>query len=220
VTLTPPAADTTPAPIGRRLVDVSSLPKFAFGHRDPLWWGVWLLICIEGTMFVMLAASYVYLRGNSSQWPPAGAANAPLAVTASTVALLLISIIPTAIAFRAALDGRLRVIQLNMVLVTLISIAAAGTRWLELTSIGYNWNSHAYGSVVWGFYFMHTFHLVSGVFENLVFTALLFIGPVEKKHMVDMRLSAIYWLFVVVAWTLLWGLFTFDSLLFRNSIIS
>jgi heme/copper-type cytochrome/quinol oxidase subunit 3 len=205
------------APIGRRFLDVSHLPTVVLDGRDPLWWGLWLLICVEGTMFALLAASYLYLRGNESEWPPTGAVQPPLVLTATTVALLLASCIPMAVAFRAARDGRLRPIQISMVLVTLLSIIAAVTRGYEFAAFGYFWHSHAYGSIVWAIYFMHTFHLVSGVFENALFTTLVFRGPVEKKHMLDLRLSSYYWWFVVVSWVVLWAMIMGDAFLFGST---
>ena len=214
------SAPEHPAPVGRRMLDVSGLPTVAFGHRDPLWWGLWMLIAIESTMFALLLTSYFYLRGNAREWPPTGAAQAPLWLTLSVVIVLLASCVPVWVAFRAALDGRLRPIQLGMLWGTILSAVALALRAWELTSIGYNWNSHTYGSIVWSFYFMHTFHLASGVLENLVMTALLYKGPVEKKHMVDLRLSSIYWWFVAVSWLVLWAVVIFDDLLFRNSFVS
>jgi heme/copper-type cytochrome/quinol oxidase subunit 3 len=194
------------AHIGRRFVDVSPLPTFAFGHRDPIWWGIWMLIAIEGTMFALLASSYFYLRGNFSQWPPPGAEDPPSWIMASTVIVLLLSAVPAYWAYRAALFGKLRTIQIGMLLCTLLNLAAIGTRAGELLTIGYNWNSHAYGSVVWAIYFMHTLHLVAGAGENIVLTSLLFVGPVEKKLMPDVRASAIYWWFVVFGWIPLWAM--------------
>jgi len=212
--------EITPATIGRRLIDVSALPNFAFGPRDPIWWGLWLLIAIEGTMFALLASTYFYLRGNATEWPPTGAANAPLWLTIATVVALLLSVIPTWWAFRAALEFRLRPIQLGFLLGTILSVVACVFRGLELAKVGYNWNSHAYGSIVWAIYFMHTFHLVAGTLENAVMTLLLYKGPIEKKLMPDLRLSVIYWWFVVVSWIPFWALILFDDLLFRNSFVS
>src|SRR5215213_10607182 len=205
-------AEAPGAHVGRRLIDVSQLPTYAHGHRDPMWWGIWMLIAIEGMMFALLATSYFYVRGNYSEWPPTGAAQPPLYITASTVVLLLISCVPVFIAYRAAWDGDLRPIQLGMLGATIISAVALVARGFELATIGYNWNSHAYGSLVWSFYFMHTFHLISGVIENAVITALLFAGPVEKKHMADVRIGAFYWWFVVVSWVVLWAIVIGDDL--------
>jgi heme/copper-type cytochrome/quinol oxidase subunit 3 len=214
------AVTESPAPIGRRLIDVSALPNFAFGHRDPIWWGLWLLIAIEGTMFVLLASTYFYLRGNASEWPPTGAANPPFWITVGTLVSLLVSVVPTWWAFRAALEFRLRPIQIGFLLGTIASFVATGFRAWEFATIGYQWNSHAYGSIVWSIYFMHSFHLVSGTLENVVMTVLLFKGPIEKKLMPDIRLSVIYWWFVVVTWVPFWALILFDDLLFRNSFVS
>ncbi|MGN6184443.1 MAG: cytochrome c oxidase subunit 3 [Thermoanaerobaculia bacterium] len=203
------------AQLGRRMLDVSRLPTIAFGHRDPLWWAVWLLISIESTMFAMLATSYFYLRGNFSEWPPAGSANAPLPVSLTTIALLVISGVPAYFAFRAALDGTLRVVQLGMSGATIVSALAAVARWFELEGINYKWNTHAYGSIVWAIYFMHSFHLLSGVIENAVMTVLLYKGPVEKKHILDVSLGTIYWWFVIVAWIPFWLLITLDEVVLR-----
>jgi cytochrome c oxidase subunit III len=210
----------TGAHVGRKFVDVSHLSTYAFGHRDPMWWGVWMLIVIEGMMFSLLVTSYFYLRGNYSEWPPTGAANAPLATTLVTLVLLLASCAPMYLAFRAAWDGRLRQIQRGMLLATLVSAAAAVARGFEIAGLGYNWNSHAYGSLVWAFYFMHTLHLVAGVVENAVMTALVYRGPVEKKHMLDVRVGAIYWWFVAVSWLVIWAIVVGDDLLYRNSFVS
>jgi cytochrome c oxidase subunit III len=203
------------AHVGRRFLDVSGLPTFAFGHRDPTFWGVCMLIAIETMMFALLGSSYFYLRGNYSIWPPPGASQAPLWLTASTVIALVLSAIPMAVAYRAAWDGKLRPIQVGFIGVTLLSVVAVALRGYEIYRIGYNWNSHAYGSVVWAFYFMHTLHLASGVVENAVMTVLVYRGPVEKKHMLDVRLGAMYWWFVVVSWVVIWGIVIGDDLMAR-----
>lgn len=211
---------TITLPPKRREIDVSGLPTFAFGNRDTMWWGVWLLVAIEATMFALLIASYFYLRASESEWPPTGVVQPPLVWTLSTVVLLLLTVPPSVYAFRKALDGQLRAVRIGLVLTTLLNLAAVVTRGYELGLMQYKWNSHAYGSIVWGIYFMHTFHLVSGFFENLIITALLYKGPVEKKHMLDVRVGTMYWWFVVVSWVVLWAIIFGDDLLFRNSFVA
>jgi cytochrome c oxidase subunit 3 len=210
---------TPHAHVGRKLIDASGLPTLVHGHRDPLWWGVWMLIVIEAMMFSLLATSYLYLRGNFSEWPPTGAANPPLAVSGATVLALLVSSIPMWIAFRAAKQEQLRPVQLGMLATTAVSAVALVLRAWEFRAFGYTWHSHAYGSVVWAMYFMHTLHLLSGVVENAVMTALVCKGPVERKHMLDIRLGGIYWWFVVASWIVIWAMVMFDDLLFRNSFV-
>jgi heme/copper-type cytochrome/quinol oxidase subunit 3 len=56
-------------------VEVGHLPVTAFGSRDPLWWGVVALICVESMMFALLWVTYFFMRGNESQWPPTSLSN-------------------------------------------------------------------------------------------------------------------------------------------------
>ena len=70
-------------------LDVSHLPTCAFGHRDPLWWGIILAIAIETTAFAIGWATYLYLRMQEATWPPWGWSEPNLMIGAiSTVAIL------------------------------------------------------------------------------------------------------------------------------------
>ena len=209
-----------PAPIGRRFVDVSSLSTVAFGHHDPLWWGTWLLIAIESTMFALLLSAYFYIRGNYNVWPPTGVVQPPWWLTGATLLALILSGLAIVPAYRGALHGKLRTCRSSMLAGTVLGFVALVLRGIEFTRFGYFWHSHAYGSIVWAFYFMHTLHLAAGVVEDLAFTSLLFIGPVEKKHMLDLRVSALYWWFVGASWLVLWPILFGDAFLLRNSFVA
>lgn len=206
--------------IGRRFLDISGLPTHTLGHQDAMWWGMWLLLSIEGTMFALLTTAYFYLRGNQSEWPPPGATNPPLAITVTTVVLLLLAAAAMFFAFRAAADARLPVIRLAFAATTLLGTLALAARAGELATIGYRWNSHAYGSLVWGFYFLHSVHLLAAVTLSALFTALFYLGPVEFKRLRDVRLVAFFWWFGAAGWLLVWAIVTFDDLLLRNSLVS
>ncbi|HEY4596349.1 MAG TPA: heme-copper oxidase subunit III, partial [Thermoanaerobaculia bacterium] len=78
----------------RPALDVSELPTTAFGTRDPLWWGVTGIMCIEGTMFAIMAASYFYLRGGAHVWPPPGVLHPGLGITTLNLGILLLSLFP------------------------------------------------------------------------------------------------------------------------------
>jgi heme/copper-type cytochrome/quinol oxidase subunit 3 len=204
---------TPEARAGRKLLDVSHLPTYAFGHRDPLWWGVTLLMAIESTMFVLVVVTYFYLRGNFAVWPPPGVVQPSLLLTGGTVLAMIAASVPLIWSFRAALNARLRPVQLGFLLATIFTAVAVVLRCFEFARLAqlYRWNSHAYGSVIWTLYGMHSLHLGTGLIENALFTALLYVGPVEKKHMLDARLSCAYWWFVAVIWIPLWALIFFDN---------
>jgi cytochrome c oxidase subunit III len=62
------------------------------------WWGVVVFVLGETTLFLMLFASYFYLRLQSTHWPPAGIAKPPVL----TPALLTLALVLTSGAMQAA----------------------------------------------------------------------------------------------------------------------
>lgn len=188
----------------RRTLDVSGLPEYAFGHRDPLWWGCVGLIAIEATMLGLLLASWFYVRGNFHAWPPQGLGTRARTLAAIEVAVLAASLWPTHLLNLAALRGDLRAIRRWLVVLVVLGLAYLALRWRVLAALPFRWDQNAHASVVWGVLVLNTFHGVSGVAENLVMLALAVMGPVEKKHLVDVHAGGFLWYFVVLSWIPLW----------------
>lgn len=187
----------------RPRIDVSSLPTLAFGPRAPLWWGVASMLAIETTMFALLIATYFYLRGNESLWPPSG--DPPVGPASAGLFLMLLSVPPMVMTHRESGRGRrLKVMRFWLIVSMAIGLLALGFRIAEFGELPFRWDHHAYGSIVWTLLGMHGIHLLVSSGENLLFTALLFKGPVEEKHLLDLRLNAMYWYFVVA-----WGIVTY-----------
>lgn len=185
----------------RRNIDVSGLPPFAFGPRDPVWWGVTLLLVIEGTVFALLLVTYFYIRGNESLWPPMVVGRPALMWAALGVGVSLVSVVPMAITARAAKQGALRPARSGLVAATLLGVAMIVCRALEMSALTFRWDSHAHGSVFWTLIGLHLSHSIVDVFENGMLVVLLYRGPVEKKHLVDLDSNSFYWYFIV-AWEL------------------
>lgn len=186
----------------RPAIDVSHLPEYALGPRNTIWWGVVCLLAIESSMFVLLWATYLYLRGNESQWPPMGLTPAVLRLAAVQVGLLAVSCVPMHLACRAALKQSLRGMRWGLALATLVAVGALAVRWAELQALPFRWDSNAHGSVFWTLLGLHTFHVVAASGENLAFIAVLLVGPVEKERLEDLRANAMYWYAVALGWWL------------------
>lgn len=178
-------------------VTVEKLPSYAFGPRDPMWWATALLIAIEGTTLALLVMSYFYLRQRVDVWPTTAPGRASIAWGSATAATLVASAVPVHLMTKATRTGDLRRVQRCMWLVTLLSVIAVVTRVFEFKGLPFRWDTDAYASVFWGMLTLHTTHLALGVIENLIFSALLAKGPVEKKHLVDCEVNGIYWYFAV-----------------------
>ncbi len=200
----------------REDIDASGLPEVAFGHRAPLFWGVVGLIAIESTMLVLLAATYLYLRGESGRWPPV-AFGAPVQVLAGVeVAVLLLSAVPNHLLSAAAVRGDLPAVRRWLVVVGAMGAAFVALRAVELSRLPFRWDLDAYASTVWCLLGLNLLHAATGVLENAVLAALSFLGPFEQKHRVDAQLGALLWYFVVASWAPLYALVYLAPRLLRS----
>ena len=187
----------------RRTVDVSGLPTFAFGHHQLTWWATWSIIFMEGTMFIVFFITYFFLRTTVHDWPPAVK---PPYLTYGTINLLIIlaSVVPAYLTKKAAEELDLRRVRLWLAVSIVFALAACVVRVFEFQALNCRWDQNAYGSIVWVNLGFHTTHLVTDLIDSVVLLVLLFKGPLEGKHFVDVSENSIYWYFVVVFWALMY----------------
>jgi cytochrome c oxidase subunit III len=194
-------------------LDVGRLPPIALGPRAPLWWGVVLMVVIEGTMMAILVASYFYVANNFHEWPPLGTRDPALGPGAAVMALLVVSVLPQywadALAFRASQDGDERLVRWVLVAACVLGVAPSIVRIYEFQAFDCRWDSHVYGSVVWTLLGIHTVHLVASTLETIVLTVYLFFYPLDAKHRLDLEVNSVYWYFVVGGWLPCWALLYF-----------
>jgi cytochrome c oxidase subunit 3 len=188
----------------RRVLDVSGLGTHAFGRRDPLWWGVMLVIAIEGTMLALVTVSYFYVRSRTQPFPPVVVPHRIAWLGAIELALWIVSVAPTYLSGRAAVRGDLAGMRRQLAIATLLGAVAIALRWYEVHLLPMRWDSHAYGSVVWAMLGLQWVHGLTGVGENVLYLVLLFVGPVEDKHRVDIEVSTPLWYFVVAGSGVVW----------------
>jgi heme/copper-type cytochrome/quinol oxidase subunit 3 len=193
-----------------RVLDISTLPTFAFGHRSPMWWGTMGLMLIEGTVFALAIMSYFYLRSHASAWPMSRFPPELIWGNINT-AVMLGSLVPNYFAKQAAERLDLRKVRLWMVVCLLFSVAFLGVRVLEFTALNTRWDSDAYGSVVWMLMGLHTTHLVTDAYDSAVLTTLMYTGPLEGKRFVDVSENAAYWYFVVLSWLPIYAVVYFGA---------
>jgi cytochrome c oxidase subunit III len=206
----PGTTESTPTPT----LDVSDLPAFAFGARTPIFWGVVLLMAIETTMLALMVLSYFYVRGNFTSWPPTWAGDRSFHLATVGVALLVVSAVPNHLMAAAAVAGRIKRARTWLIVTTALGAAAFATRVLEFPRLQFRWDTHAYGSAVWGILGLNTFHQVTALAENLVMLALLLIGPVEQKHRHDLELGGYFWYWLIATTVPLYAIVYLEPLVF------
>lgn len=181
-------------------LDVSALPSHAFGHRDPMWWGVLLLVAIEATAMGLLLVSVFYVRGNFAVWPPSALGRPALRLAIVQMVLLGASYLPMMLSVRAARRLQLRPARLWLIVATLLGAAMLVVRAREIPLIPFRWNTNAYGSLFWMTFGLHVTHVLTGVLENVMLIVLFFRGPIEAKHFADVEATSLLWYLSVLEW--------------------
>jgi heme/copper-type cytochrome/quinol oxidase subunit 3 len=203
---------TTTAVTSRPIIDVSKLPSSAMDHRSPIWWGNALLLCIETSMFMIVITSYFYFRRNFAQWPPPKIDQIPvlyhpvpkLLLPTIDLLLLLISIVPMVIAERACLKMDERKVKLGAGLALLIGIAVITIRFFEFDSLIFRWNDNVYGSITWTILGLHLMHMFILCIEDALMFIWILVKGLDDKHARDIRVTAVYWYWVVAVWVVLY----------------
>ncbi|MEA2338686.1 MAG: cytochrome c oxidase subunit [Thermoanaerobaculia bacterium] len=185
----------------QRVLDVSALTEGTADSRALIWWGNLGMLAIEGTMFAMAMATYLYLRSTNLDWPPSTVPKPDLVMPTINAAMLLLSCIAAFVIDRASITKNMLAIRIGHIISIAVGLTFLYIQFaIIVPNLGYKWSDHAYGSIIWVIIGMHALHMVAATGE----TALLFLyslfKPVTKKHLLDFRCTAVYWYFVALVW--------------------
>jgi cytochrome c oxidase subunit III len=186
--------------VTHRVLDVAALEEGPVDSRSLLWWGNLAMIAIEGSMFVMALATYLYLKTANLDWPPSTVPKPELLLPTLNLAILLLIAIPAWISDRAAFRGDVRTALTAQTVCVIGGIAFLLIRAVNMAHLGYKWSDHAYGSVVWVILGLHSFHMLAVTLECSLLLVYARFGTVLKKHLLDLRCTAVYWYFVIAVW--------------------
>jgi heme/copper-type cytochrome/quinol oxidase subunit 3 len=187
------------------VADVSSLPNHGMGSASLTWWGTLAFILIEGTGFALAVATYLYLLSVAPVWPLR--AQPPDLIAGSLITVVLLaSVLPNIFLSLWAERRNLRLVRLGLLLMSVLGGVPLVIRVFEFAALNVQWDTNAYGSVVWLLLGLHTSHLITDLADTLVLTALMFTRHADNKRRYgDVQDNAMYWNFVVLAWLPIYG---------------
>jgi cytochrome c oxidase subunit III len=183
----------------RRVLDVSALPDYAFGHSGLIWWGTLGFVVIEASMLLLVLLTYFVLRTRVPEWPP-GLPNPDLTLGTLNTVVLLASLVPNQLCKKAAEKLDTRGVRLYMPIMIAFAVAFLVIRAFEFDSLAAAWDTNAYGSIVWFIMGLHTTHLLTDFGDTVVLSALMYTSHVKPKRFVEVSENCFFWYFVVAIW--------------------
>jgi heme/copper-type cytochrome/quinol oxidase subunit 3 len=184
----------------RQIGDVSHLPQNAHNAGALTWWGVLLMMMIEGFTLVLCVFAYFYIRRNHLEWPPFRTPVPALAVPIANLVVLLASVVPAWIAAQRARNHDRAGVRNALIVQAALCILAMVLRYFEFRSLGVRWDTNAYGSVVWAIAASHSLVAVLDVLDTIGLAMLFAVSEPEEKHLVDTGENSLFWYFVVATW--------------------
>jgi cytochrome c oxidase subunit III len=185
--------------------DLSDLPIHGLHTASLTFWGTLAFMLIEGTGFALALAVYLYLMSIAPTWPLDAVKPDLLPGTLVTL-LLVVSVVPNILVARWAERRDLRKVRIGMVVMSILGIAPLIVRIFEFPALKIDWDTNAYGSVLWLLLGLHTTHIITDLGDTLVLGALMFTRHGDNRRRYgDVQDNAMYWNFVVLAWLPIYG---------------
>jgi cytochrome c oxidase subunit I+III len=186
-------------------LDVSHLPTTELSTGSLLWWGMLGFVVVEGAVFALLITVALYLRNELPHWPPPPVPPPDLWLPTAGLLLLFASLLPMHRSEKAAERGDRRGTIGWLVAGTALGLGFLALRIVTWSSLPFQWNDHAYGSLVWTVLGLHTIHVGTELLESIVVLVLLARGYWGDEQRLSVLTSGVYWDFVVIAYVPLYA---------------
>lgn len=183
-----------------KTIDVSHLPPYDISNQAPLWWGQLCITFIEGTMFLILIAAFLYTRLRVNVWPPPGDQFPHLLMPT----LALIPLLASAYGSYLASDGAKKNDRARMIFGMVLNLVLAAVFFtmqvMQWHSLNFNWKSDLNGSYVWAFLSLHSFDLVGDAIFTTVLLISVVTGRYGEKQRLGVHVDSVVWYFLVGIW--------------------
>jgi cytochrome c oxidase subunit I+III len=161
--------------------------------------GMATFIAAEAALFAMMVGTYFYLRFKNLDWPPAGIPEPKLLVPLILLGVLLASVVPMQLAYRAARVGRVARARL-LVLVALV--VQAGYFAMEVALYRddlhhFSLHAHAYASIYYVLLGAAHAHVAIGILLS-GWLAVKLAGGLTRYRLHALQAIALYWIAVGV----------------------
>lgn len=183
-----------------RDVDARDFAVLQSGREAPIYWGICGMILVESVVFASLLSSYLYLPFFSPEWPPPAMKKPDLLLPSINTGILVVSSSFVHKADTGIRRGDQRWLKVGLSVGLVLALVFLGIKYVEYSGVGYRWDSHAYGSIVWTITGFHSAHVIALVLKTVVVLVLAFRGYFDERRNVAVQVNGLYWHFVAAVW--------------------
>lgn len=176
------------------------LPEMVSGSRGTGWWGILFIVVIESTVFAALIASYFYLYAGSTEWPQEGIDPPALLLPTINAFILFASVIPMYWGDHSIRRGDLHNLRVGRAIGAVLLVLFLVLKWIEYSSLSYDWGTNAYGSIVWTITGFHVTHVIIVLLKTLATQVLAWKGFWNEHRHLTVQTTTLYWFFVAGVW--------------------
>lgn len=179
----------------RRPLPVGGIATLSVGY-----WGIIGFILTEASLCVYLEFSYYYyaVQPHIGPWPPDGVPDLRYALPATI--LLIANGVALWWGERGLMRGNLLTNNIGLAVAFLLALAFVGLEAIEWESQSFTLSSGPYSSLFYGLEGVHMAHAVAGLLMLLPVLIWSLLGYFDTWRNTPIRVVAVYWYFVDVAW--------------------
>ena len=170
---------------------------------------VLMLLAAESMFFAGLIGAFIVFRLSSPDWPPPFQPRLPVLVTGINTLVLLVSGVTMNWALRAVRGRQMAALVpylgLTAALGTLF-LGIQGYEWIRLLQFGLTVSSGVYGATFYTLIGCHGLHVFAAIVWLAVVLVLARRGRYTEQNHTGVEICAMYWIFVVGLWPVLYGL--------------
>jgi cytochrome c oxidase subunit 3 len=170
---------------------------------------MFIFLGAEVMFFAGLIGAFLVFRLGSEAWPPPSQPRLPVAVTGVNTIILLFSGLTVHLALSAvrtgSLFGLVRWLSTTAVLGALF-LGIQGFEWVRLVYFGLTMSSGTYGSTFYTLIGFHGLHVLGAVLWLVTVLVRARRGRFSATDHTGVEICAIFWIFVVALWLVLYGL--------------
>jgi cytochrome c oxidase subunit I+III len=202
---------TDPQP-GDRLYDIGEaicLPDSMTGPRSHAWWGMVVLLMVDGAILASLLFSWFYLAGQALEWPPTETSAQPLGVSALSALAWIAGSGALEYASRTLAAGRRTAFAAAVTSGIALAVSATMLMAQSLTVSGVQPEQHAWGAMAYTLLSWQALHGALAIVMGIFVLCRLRSGLVDSRRRATFDHARLVWhymtaqaLVILVIWRL------------------